>query len=236
MKIEKILTTREEFVIKKRICDDMSYGDIGKILGVTKQRICHICKLALQKLSGEFMKCEMECPPKPGRDPFKCNRKAKWIIPANEMKQASPKFACTIHKNVYERSMGPSDKKCIPIKDKMKGPICPYCRARSILVNSTIIYGKDYGMIYLCSNYPECDSFVGVHEGTDKPKGTLANTELRNLRKECHQKFDKLWQDGDHCLDRKEAYEWLSKMMNMKEAHIGEFGLEDCHKLLKIFE
>ena len=37
-------------------------------------------------------------------------------------------------------------------------------------------YGVDYGMIYYC---PQCGAYVGVHKGTDRAKGRLANAELR---------------------------------------------------------
>ena len=40
--------------------------------------------------------------------------------------------------------------------------------------------------VYVCTNYPRCDSCVGVHTGTKKPKGTLANSELRNKRIRTH--------------------------------------------------
>jgi hypothetical protein len=36
--------------------------------------------------------------------------------------------------------------------------------------------GIDYGMIYYC---PKCRAYVGVHAGTDRAKGRLANAELR---------------------------------------------------------
>lgn len=63
----------------------------------------------------------------------------------------------------------------------MKEVICPYCRAKAELRDSEFVYGdRNYGKIYVCSNYPICDAYVGVHKGTqDKPKGTLANAELR---------------------------------------------------------
>lgn len=50
--------------------------------------------------------------------------------------------------------------------------ICPYCGGRVIFTDSSAIYGgRSYGMIYLCTN---CNASVGVHKGTRKPLGTLA--------------------------------------------------------------
>ena len=58
-------------------------------------------------------------------------------------------------------------------------PACPYCQSVSVLTDSKVIYGKSYGMVYLCLNYPKCDSFVGVHKNSIKPLGRMANRELR---------------------------------------------------------
>ena len=40
-------------------------------------------------------------------------------------------------------------------------------------------FGKSYGNIYYFTN---CGAYVGVHDGTKKPLGTLANAALRNKR------------------------------------------------------
>lgn len=58
----------------------------------------------------------------------------------------------------------------------LKGRICPYCHIKTEYKNSVDIYGADYGMIYIC---PKCRAYVGVHKGTDKAKGRLANEYLR---------------------------------------------------------
>ena len=39
----------------------------------------------------------------------------------------------------------------------MSNPICPYCNQESQFVDSSVIYGKSYGMIYLCS---DCDAIM----------------------------------------------------------------------------
>ena len=106
--------------------------------------------------------------------------------------------------------------------------ICPNCGSPVSLKNSEIVYGKDYGWIYLCDNYPTCNSFVGTHRGTIKPLGTLANKELRELRKECHRLFDLRWKSG--IMNRKQAYKLLQEIMNLseKDAHIAMFNKEQC--------
>ncbi|MEB3190449.1 MAG: zinc-finger-containing protein [Snowella sp.] len=113
----------------------------------------------------------------------------------------------------------------------MPNPICPYCKRESQFVDSSIIYGKSYGMIYLCSN---CDAYVGCHNGTNKAKGTLANKELRELRKKAHECFDPLWKNGSQ--SRSSAYKWLSKQLNIpfSKTHIAMFNEEQCKKVIAL--
>lgn len=107
---------------------------------------------------------------------------------------------------------------------------CPYCGKDIVCVGSSVIYGKgyEYGVMYACSDFPKCDSYSG---GTNK---SLANKELRELRKKCHKMFDELWKSGD--MTRKEAYTWLYKIMKVprNEVHIALFRDEQCKKLLNI--
>jgi len=70
------------------------------------------------------------------------------------------------------------------------GKKCPYCKKSTEYVDSDVVYRKSYGMIYLCR---ACNAYVGVHKGTDKAKGRLANKELRFHKKEAHRYFDNLW-------------------------------------------
>ncbi len=109
--------------------------------------------------------------------------------------------------------------------------ICEYCGGKVIYTDSTVIYGRSYGMIYLCTN---CNAYVGVHKGTKKPLGTLANTVLRNKRKEAHQAFDALWKTRR--LSRSEAYLWLSKQMHLPKhrTHIGYFNVVQCEQVIQI--
>lgn len=114
----------------------------------------------------------------------------------------------------------------------MKIPtICRYCGGKVIKTDSSRIYGKDYGKIYLCTN---CNAFCGVHKNSGKPLGTLANSILRTKRKETHQVFDEYWKSQN--MTRSEGYRWLSKKMGLppKATHIGYFELEDCQKVIDI--
>jgi hypothetical protein len=103
----------------------------------------------------------------------------------------------------------------------MKKVTCPYCGSAAELQDAFVIYRQlGYGDVYVCGDYPSCDSYVGVHSGTDKPKGSLAQRELRELRKKSHALIDPLWRaDG---LPRDGVYRAAAQVLNLKEFHIGD--------------
>jgi len=117
----------------------------------------------------------------------------------------------------------------------MNGMKCLYCGSDVVLADSKVIYGKHFGKVYMCSKYPKCDSFVGAHTGTDKPLGTLANAELRELRKICHSLFDGWWKANKKT--RKDAYAILRHTFNIPEqkCHIAMFDVKQCKKLISLF-
>lgn len=122
------------------------------------------------------------------------------------------------------------------ISEKCKGieVVCDYCGSSAKLIDSKVVYGRSYGNIYLCSAYPNCDSYVGVHKGDNWPKGRLANAELRELKKKAHNVFDKIWRNGE--LTRVEAYKLLQTKMKLKkfQTHIGEFNIAQCNEAILI--
>ena len=93
-------------------------------------------------------------------------------------------------------------------------------------------------MIYLCR---ECRAYVGVHKGTKKALGRLANWELRKAKVHAHQMFDNLWKQkmargfakGEA---RRSAYKWLSQQLDIpvKYTHIGMFDVATCKKVVQI--
>lgn len=58
--------------------------------------------------------------------------------------------------------------------------------------------------LYVCHNYPACNTYVAAHPGTNQPMGVPANGDLRNLRIQAHRKFDRIWQTG--IMTRENAY------------------------------
>lgn len=115
----------------------------------------------------------------------------------------------------------------------MKEVFCDYCGRRAEYVDSKVMYGKSYGMIYLCRN---CMAYVGVHKGTDKPLGRLANAELRYWKKAAHAVFDPLWQRGRFKGHRNAAYGWLAQKMciPVEACHIGMFDVTRCRKAIQV--
>lgn len=113
---------------------------------------------------------------------------------------------------------------------------CPYCGGTAILKDASFIYGNKSGggrKVYACSNYPACDSYVGVHDGTIIPKGTLANKELRKKRIQAHQMFDQIWKRG--ILSKPDAYLWVADKFGLSpsQAHIGHFSNYMCDQLIR---
>ena len=109
--------------------------------------------------------------------------------------------------------------------------ICNYCGKPTEFVDSSVVYGRSYGMIYYCSC---CRAWVGVHKGTDKPLGRLADAELRTERQKAHAVFDRLWKN--RYKTRHSAYEWLAQQMGLTkdETHIGMFNVEQCRAVVSI--
>jgi len=114
---------------------------------------------------------------------------------------------------------------------------CFYCGGNTEYIDSSVIYGKSYGMIYICK---PCDAYVGVHQGTDNAKGRLANSELRFWKKEAHAYFGPIWQakldqgQPKHVV-RNKVYDWLSEKMNIDRflTHIGFFDVGQCKEAIE---
>lgn len=111
---------------------------------------------------------------------------------------------------------------------------CPYCGGTVIYRSADGIY-KDNSrntMLYVCSHYPNCDAYVRAHTGTRIPVGTMANHELRTLRKTAHHYFDQLYKSG--IMTKQDAYSWLAGMIDapLSHAHIGYLGEYYCKQVI----
>lgn len=102
-------------------------------------------------------------------------------------------------------------------------------------MDSLEVYSRSYGMIYLCR---PCQAWVGVHRGTDKALGRLANAELREWKKNAHAAFDPIWKEAvkrgaGKVEARKNAYSWLTEQFGTTyQIHIGHSDVDDCKKIV----
>lgn len=114
-------------------------------------------------------------------------------------------------------------------KEILKGKICPYCKKPTEFCDSSIVYNKSFGMIYYCK---DCNAWVGVHKGTDRALGRLANSELREFKKEAHKYFDQIWKLN--YMSRKEAYAWLASGISVPQeyVHIGMLSVKTCKEVI----
>lgn len=112
---------------------------------------------------------------------------------------------------------------------------CPYCGAHAVLRSSKAVYqskAKPGRHLFVCARYPLCDSYVGAHEGTLLPMGTLANGDLRNKRIQAHRAFNRLWESGT--MKKWQAYRWMQAKFGLcsQQAHIAMFSEYMCDQLI----
>lgn len=116
----------------------------------------------------------------------------------------------------------------------LTGKKCPYCLNETEYIDSSIIYGKSYGMVYMCK---PCDAYVGVHYGDSlDSKGSVANKRLRYWRKKAHEHFDPIAFEKRKGWSRRKAYAWLSQEMGLPKelTHIGMFSVNKCKQVIEI--
>lgn len=123
-------------------------------------------------------------------------------------------------------------KKHYPMKSQQIR--CPYCGAVAQLRSAAEIYKDDSctGELYVCANYPACNSYVHVYPHTRVPMGELANGDLRHLRIRAHRTFDQIWKTG--IMTRENAYRWMAEYFGLsaRDAHIGKFSEYRCKELI----
>ncbi len=110
---------------------------------------------------------------------------------------------------------------------------CPFCGKHAVWCENSEIYGKRYGHSYMCYLCKPCDAYVGCHNNTRRPLGTMANKELREARKAAHAAFDPIWKSGKR--SRAQAYDMLNKHFG-RSVHIGESDKETCDLIIKFVQ
>ena len=121
---------------------------------------------------------------------------------------------------------------------------CPYCGGKAHLRDASSMYHnfKYNGKMYVCENFPKCDSYVGCHPNTTKPLGRMANKKLRTMKSKAHCYFDPLWKNRVFArnkslsYNRTKAYQWLAHQLDLPESkcHIGLFDVDMCQKVIQI--
>lgn len=109
--------------------------------------------------------------------------------------------------------------------------ICPYCHQSAEWIENKEIYGRNYGKSYMMWYCQKDNAYVGCHNNTQRPLGTMANRELREWRKKAHAHIDPIWQSGQ--LARGQVYARLKRALG-KQIHIGESDIEMCKKILEV--
>lgn len=110
--------------------------------------------------------------------------------------------------------------------------ICPYCNTKAEWISNERIYGKRYGNSYMCYYCPQCGAYVGCHNNSRKPLGTMANAALRKLRQNAHELFDPLWKGKG--MGRNKAYKLLQD--NTGVAHISQTTPDECYIVIKFLK
>jgi hypothetical protein len=98
-------------------------------------------------------------------------------------------------------------------------------------------YARDWGFTWVCV---PCRAWVGCHDGTQRPLGTLANSELRIARKQAHSAFDPIWMRKmrlSNCTKqqaRSHAYRWLAEKLGIEVAQcrIALMDVEQCSRVV----
>lgn len=125
----------------------------------------------------------------------------------------------------------------------MTASICPYCNNPAKLVNGSAVYPRYPALAdKLFWQCKPCDAYVGVHAGSERPLGRLANAELRKEKMAAHAAFDPLWKrkmarDGiPKKAARAKAYKWLAEALSIprEECHIGMMDIARCKRVVEI--
>jgi len=122
--------------------------------------------------------------------------------------------------------------------------LCNYCGnpaqitlGRYIWPHRTEMHDKRF---FICVG---CDAWVGTHEKTGKPFGTLANFELRLWRHKAHRAFDPIWEAKvaagiERHNARNRGYKWLARQLgiNKDQCHIANMDIETCKRVVELCE
>jgi hypothetical protein len=108
---------------------------------------------------------------------------------------------------------------------------CTYCGKKAVWCENKEIYGKNYGKSYMVYYCKPCDAYVGCHNNTKEPLGTMANRETREARMRVHHLIDRFWKTGGY--SRGFIYKVISYHTG-KQFHTGDCDIAECEKILAL--
>lgn len=115
---------------------------------------------------------------------------------------------------------------------------CPYCGALAVCRPASTVYGSTVqtkgSYLYLCSRWPECDSYVAAHRQNRRPMGTLANAQLRHKRILAHRALED-FRRSRH-MEKWAVYVWLQGKLGLpaEQVHIGMFSEQRCRQVIAL--
>lgn len=111
--------------------------------------------------------------------------------------------------------------------------ICPRCNKEAPWVENKEKYGRNFGKSYMCYFCKPCGTYVGCHNNTRNPLGTMTDKYGLDMRRKAHYYFDAIWKRKNARFTRKQAYQLLRDKFG-KEVHIGESNPEMCKEIISL--
>lgn len=115
---------------------------------------------------------------------------------------------------------------------------CPYCGSMAVLKPAAKLFGpktrERNRFLYVCPNWPACDSYVMAHIDDLRPMGTMADGKLRHKRILAHKALS-AYRKATHT-EKWAAYIWLEGKLGLDQqhTHIGMFSSEECDKVISL--
>lgn len=112
---------------------------------------------------------------------------------------------------------------------------CNVCQGtRVIYTENKILYKYNVGIWPMCYYCLSCRASVSCHDGTNIPKGLLANREVKAYRTRAHEAFDRIWMRK--IMTRFEAYQWLADTLGVpvEMASISRLSKENLIRTVQV--
>lgn len=115
--------------------------------------------------------------------------------------------------------------------------VCRFCKGPVYIVTGKEIYNHREDLwhkkFHLCF---DCWAYVGTHDHSGVPFGTLADQSTRAARNSAHRIFDKRWKNSKTKNARYNEYKWLAEQLNLSidECHIGLFDVDQCNLVIEL--